>query len=210
MSEFVDLVRPVHGVTQLVIVTSGAGALGFTAAASLRSRSLGGPSSGRRSSGRGSFSGSFSKRSLAAAGRRALQVCCAALLAQIGLGILLVVAADAASPPFDGDGATLVWHAAGGVLALVFAGFALRQVRRSGDEAHPRRAALVWLALAVLSVGNLPIAVMVTGAVLGLSLVASAIQQQPHAQQQDPGGQGESEEAQGPDVGVLDGSQSVP
>ena len=137
MSEINELLQTLHELNQWVVVVVGAISLGIASA------------------------GFFGGRAFRRIGRRALGGFLAVLGAQIGLGVAIAVTAETGSEPFDGNTGTLVWHALGGVLAITFAAIALMRMHRRPTERTAARTAVIWSALALVSVGNIVIGMAV-------------------------------------------------
>ncbi len=139
MSDLTDLLTTMHELNRWIVVAAAAFALGVVAADWARRRPRG------------------------QLGRTALLAFLGTLCAQLMLGVLIVVGSSGDAEPFEGNESTLIWHAAGGVFALIFATIAVLAARRHGVG----RSATIWTALAALSVG-LPMITMPAAAVVGV------------------------------------------
>lgn len=139
MSDLTDLLTTMHELNRWIVVAAAAFALGVVAADWARRRPRG------------------------QLGRTALLALLGTLCAQLVLGVLIVVGATDDAEPFEGNESTLIWHAAGGVFAILFVALAVLVARRHGVG----RSATIWTALAALSVG-LPMITMPAAAVVGV------------------------------------------
>ncbi|MEM9655017.1 MAG: hypothetical protein AAGA65_23195 [Actinomycetota bacterium] len=78
-----------------------------------------------------------------------------ALIAQAVVGLLVAITTRNDARAFDGDIADLLWHAAGGIVAVDLATTAFVRSGRDGNDQSAARESALWNGLRLLAIGSL-------------------------------------------------------